>query len=546
MAEFITPAEKTRRLIIVIVCVVLDTAFLAGGVYWFKLANDCQKGEKGIQIGKDLYDNIEKQQGDLARLDAENKAAQQSLVDFAQPIGWRSHASWTTDRLVTGSLNAEQLKQFLDTWAAELRAREPKEGEKESMKYAFLRQVKYLLNGSGRAVGFNGLENARAAAQQKAEAAAAEGEKKFWQNEAASLSACVESIKAAIKDVDQTAELPMWSARGGEGILLKRLFEELEKLENAYLGVAAALGKRLKEASSGEAEILKDARQQTEEAQKKLLKTIDDLIGADRASKTFTSKDLPGGILGDLRKSEQDGPKGVAEKKARLNEISDQVAEQERRLAQFKDENDLKIRELESRINWFKHRREEARERREPDGEIVGVVEGRELAYIDLLHKDRLFRGTKFRVYAPHKGGVKIDKGEVEVLEVREAGSSIVAVTRVMDPSDPIRPGDRIYNEVFEKGRPRYIAIAGRLSGRLSNEEAATLIRRFGDHYQDRVDRRTDFIVVGEGYAGPDGKPGTTDGDPVGEDDAPNFKLAREWGVRMILERTLYEYLGVK
>jgi NAD-dependent DNA ligase len=104
-----------------------------------------------------------------------------------------------------------------------------------------------------------------------------------------------------------------------------------------------------------------------------------------------------------------------------------------------------------------------------------------------------------------------------------------VAITRVFDAKDPIKTGDRIYNELYEKGKTRYIALAGRLTGKISNDEAAQIIRRFGDHYQERVDQRTNYLVVGEGY-----------------ETHPNFALAQEWGVKILLERTLYDYLGVK
>jgi len=538
MAEYVTKAENTRRLVIIALCVILDTLLLAGGIYWIKSASDTERGEKNSE-------SIVLLQKKVQDLDAQNRAAEKGLIEFAQPIGWRTHANWTTDRLVTGALNAEELKRFLNEWAAELRGRAPKEGERESMKYAFLRRLKTLLDGAERQPGFPGLKNLQRSAEDREKSAASEGERKFWQGEAATLKTCVEAVDAGGKKVEPTPELPVWTDRA-EGMVLKKLFEELEKLEVAYLAVAVALGKRLEKASEGEKELVKEGRVQSDEAHKKLLSTIDDLIGADRGNKSFTSKDLPGGLLGELRDSEGKGPKNEAEKEVELKAVLAEVAEARQRLDQLKAENALKEKDLQARINWFKHRREEAKERREPDGEIVGVVEGQQTVHIDLLHKDRLFVGTRFRVYSPKQGGVKVDKAEIEVIEVRESGASVAAVTRILNSSDAVRAGDRIYNEVYERGRPRYIAIAGRLTGRLSNEEVAAIVRRFGDHYQDRVDQRTDFLVVGEGYDGSDHRAGTTETDEGAEDDHPNFTLAREWGVRVIRERTLFEYLGVK
>ncbi|MBI2898966.1 MAG: hypothetical protein HYY17_02165 [Planctomycetes bacterium] len=540
MAEFVTRAENTRRLIVIVVCVILDTLFIAGGILWFKNASDIENGEKNSK-------SIVRLQAKVKELEDANRASEQNVIEFAQPIGWRTHASWTTDRLVTGALNPEELKSFLNEWAAELNARAPKEGERESMKYAFLKRVKFLLDGPERpGVGFPGLEKLKTGARDKETAAATEADKKFWQNEVAGLTACIDAVKAASQGLDQTPEMPLWTDRT-DGMVLRKLFEELEKLEAAYLALSKALQDRLDAVAKAEKTLGADGQAAVEDARKKLLKTITDLVGGNRDAKSGDAVPKePGGLLSDLRKSEEDGPKSVAEKEIELKKELAEQREQSKRLQQFKTENDLRVRDLESRINWFRHRREEARERREPDGEIVGVENGRQIAYIDLLHKDRLFRGTKFRVYSPQRGGIKVDKAEIEVVEVRESGTSVCAVTRIIDASDPLRVGDRIYNEVFERGRPRYIAIAGRLTGRLSNDEAATLIRKFGDHYQDRVDQRTDFLVVGEGYDGPDGRAGTGDADTSGEDDDPNFRLARDWGVKIILERTLYEYLGVK
>src|SRR5206468_4207132 len=86
--------------------------------------------------------------------------------------------------------------------------------------------------------------------------------------------------------------------------------------------------------------------------------------------------------------------------------------------------------EYEARKNWIIHRREEAKERKDPDGEILSVLEAQNTAYIDLAHRDRIFKGSRFKVYSLEKGGGKVDKGEIEVIEVREELSSKVAITK--------------------------------------------------------------------------------------------------------------------
>lgn len=502
MAEFVTKAENQRRMITVVVCVILDTLALAGGIYAIKAASDAEKGEKNP-------DSIVRLQAKCEELQQANDAAEANLLEFAQPIGWRQHASWTTDRFSTGPLNHQELQDFLNEAAADwLRARAPKEGERESLKYGLLRRIDEMI---------------RKAQEYKAKPATAD--------DGTSIDAFIAALTEARKDMDKPSEYPEWSDRGDvKGILLKQLFEELDKLEKAYLAVAAALRTRIEAAEKAEKDAVAEGEKSLTDATTKLLKTIDDLIGGGRESKDPASLAKErGGVIDELKKAEEERPRDLAAKEAELDAKLKELTDHDKRNRQYKVEAELRLKDLQSRINWFKHRREEARERREPDGEIVGVVIDRQLAYIDLLHKDRLFRGTKFRVYRPEGGGVKVDKGEVEVIEVRESGTSVVSITKLLDPKDPLKPGDRIYNELYEKGTPRYIVIAGRLSGRLSNDEAANIIRKFGDHWQERVDEKTNYLVVGEGY----------------END-PNFALAQDWGVKILLERTLYEYLGVK
>lgn len=185
--------------------------------------------------------------------------------------------------------------------------------------------------------------------------------------------------------------------------------------------------------------------------------------------------------------------------------------------------------ELKKRIYSITFKREQALELREPDGMILSVNQDLKLCYIDLLHKDRLFKGTKFYVYSLEKGGVKVDKGLIEVISVRKEPSSVCAILKTDNPDMKIAAGDRIYNEFYEGGKPRYIAFAGRFTGALSNEEAVAAIRSFGDFFQDKVDDKTNYLVVSEGY-----------------EDHPNYKAAQDFSVKILLERYLYDYLGVK
>ena len=210
----------------------------------------------------------------------------------------------------------------------------------------------------------------------------------------------------------------------------------------------------------------------------------------------------------------------VAALQSELTELKNRQVNLRAQLAQQR-------KELETRINWIIYRAEEARERKEPDGEILAVNLDQGIGFIDLVHHDRIFRGGRFKVYSLEKGGEKRDKGEVEVLEVAKENASKVAVYST-NPDDPIKSGDRIYNETFERGKARNIAIAGRLTGKLSNEDAIRKIKEFGDVYQERLNEKTNYLIVGEGY----------------END-PNFTLSQEYSVKIMIEKIFHEYLGV-
>ena len=121
---------------------------------------------------------------------------------------------------------------------------------------------------------------------------------------------------------------------------------------------------------------------------------------------------------------------------------------------------------------------------------------------------------------------MKIDKGVVEVIEVGKERSKVAIISQITE--EPIQAEDRIYNEYFERDKPRFITFAGRFNGKLSNIEAARAVEKFGDTFQDKVNEHTNYVVLGEGY----------------EHD-PNFLIASEFGIKLLLEKYLYEYLGI-
>ena len=315
-----------------------------------------------------------------------------------------------------------------------------------------------------------------------------------------------------------------WDGSGqGDTLTLKVLFEKLLEKENEYKTKIGDLTSQI----------------EAERTKEKTIRTETDQANA-AALAVLAGPPAPGqpsaGLIGELIKNMRDLnglQKQHAEELATLDKDS---IDAQTKATEIKNENVRKRAAAEAvkaeyrrRIFTIMHHRDEARERREPDGKILSLEPGRKLAYINLLRKDRLFKGTRFYAFSLEKGGQKLDKGVIEVIEVREDNSSICAVISTKYPEWPLKEGDQIYNELYEGGRARHIAFAGRFTGRLSNEEAANLIREFGDFFQDKVDEKTNYVVVAEGY----------------EED-PNFKAAQEFGIKILREKILYDYLGVK
>ncbi len=495
MAEFVTQKENTRRMIILVACIVIDVVALGFGVFAMKKASDIENGEKEVRT-------IHRFQDEVGKLETGNDAIRANMVAFSQPVGWREHATWSIDRIPTGSISTPQLESFLNGWTSRLRTTEPRKGEPESIRYSLLKTIGDLKR--------------QTAAGNKANA-----------SDSSSADAFTAELTSIEGDIS-TKKYGLWG-KSASGLTLTELFTELEALEVAYTRLSTTIDKRTKAVGDVEKQVIAKAQEDLGNARKRLGNTIGDLIGKGRDQGDPSDLVNPEGLLRELHQAESEGPVRISTKRKELAGVQSQLEKRVMQNDSFRVEMEGRMKDLKTRIEWMKFRREEARERQDPDGEIIAVVPDQEIAYIDLLQKDHLFRGMVFDVYSLQQGGLKIKKGKVEVIQVREDGSSVVAITKLSDPSDPIRRGDRIFNEGFEKGKKQYIAFAGKMGLKMSGEQLSSMIRQAGDEFQEKVDERTSFVVVGEGY----------------ERD-PNFDKARELGVRLAIERSLYQYLGVK
>lgn len=443
MAEFVTKKENTRRLMVVIFCIIADTLALTLIIFAWKGATDYMEGDQ-----KKIHDPIKDLRRDIQNLRAERFQDEQNFAGWSQPIGWNLVSQGSYDRFGGIGVSREALGDFLRRWHGVLT---------ETHKVSGLR--------------------------------------------------------------------PFDQEGTDSPLTLVALFDKLQELETQYANSCGQLETQIK------TEREREVRVGTEiaAAEKALADEIRSPDGNSGLVMDFIR------LLRDQYNLEKQHAQELYGDGVTDRGLEGQAIEAQRQLTELKKANlvlrseyEAKRSELNLRRSWILHRQAEAKVRKEPDGEVLSLDVKQNVAYIDLLHRDRIFRGTRFRVYSLEKGGVKVDKGEIEVINVREAVSSVAAITRTYSADDPIKPGDKIYNEYYERDKTRHIAIAGRLKGRLDNHDASRLIQEFGDVFQEKVDEKTNYLILGEGYP-----------------DSPNYKLALEWGVKFLRERSLYDYLGV-
>jgi hypothetical protein len=309
---------------------------------------------------------------------------------------------------------------------------------------------------------------------------------------------------------------------GGENLTILRLFEELLAKEKEYIAKIEDLKSQIEKERASE----KAVQKETDDANAAALREIvGDVQPNQPAAGRVAELIRLSQELNKLQKAHGE-ELGTLEKES--IDAQNKATETKNDLVRKRAAYDVSKSEYKRRIYAIQHHREEERERREPDGEILAIDEVRQIAFVNLLRKDRLFKGTRFNCYSLEKGGQKLDKGTIEVIQVRDDLSSLCSIVSTVDPAWPLKVGDKIYNDLFEGNRTRNIAIAGRFTGKLSNEEAAGLVRKFGDRFQDKADENTSYVIVAEGY-----------------EEHPNYKAALEFGIKILREKILYDYLGV-
>ncbi len=171
---------------------------------------------------------------------------------------------------------------------------------------------------------------------------------------------------------------------------------------------------------------------------------------------------------------------------------------------------------------------------REPsatDGEITGVSNKLNLAWINRGTMDRAVRGMVFKVVDANAANPRL-KGEVEVLEVFE-NTSKVAIRMVSDKYDAIAIGDKIANPLYDPEGRRNAVLAGRFDGKYSRQEVALMLKEVGIDVQKTVDQSTMFLIMGNPlYNDPETGESLEEAREVSS--LPEYSKAKSIGVQLI------------
>jgi hypothetical protein len=231
--------------------------------------------------------------------------------------------------------------------------------------------------------------------------------------------------------------------------------------------------------------------------------------------------------------SERDENRSRYEQEAdqRRSEVEEVVA----RLEEQREEHRTEVRQLqedkaflEADISELKVKEERLLEHaKEMDGKVIEVDVDQNFAFVDLTLADGLRLGTRFDCIRIVHGNVEVPTGIIEVRKVTDEWAECNIVS-VVDPLDPILPGDHVRNEIYDPERVREFAFAGTVANtRYSMEELGKLIESFGGRLVADTDITTDVVILGAGYENSD-----------------NYARAQELHLETLTENELLHNLG--
>ena len=225
--------------------------------------------------------------------------------------------------------------------------------------------------------------------------------------------------------------------------VLESIYEENQKIARQE---AEAKG-RVKELQDRLAALEAEKNAQIEEYKQQFERLRQDLEGvkADFAAVRANLEQQRSELTQSRQQIEQDYEKRLAEANALRDEKIDELAVSER-----------------SRRKLLEERKVESPGFDTADGSVTYVNQGTQTVWIDLGEEDSLRRQVTFSVFASqHADAAAADKkGSIEVTRLLGPHLAEGRITND-DPTDPITPGDRVYSQVWQRGKKLRYAFTG-------------------------------------------------------------------------------------
>jgi hypothetical protein len=155
---------------------------------------------------------------------------------------------------------------------------------------------------------------------------------------------------------------------------------------------------------------------------------------------------------------------------AAKDKIASQLDEQRNKMDELAGKHDEEMKKLRTQLGQLDHSNEILRSRQlDPDpiaqpadGRITWVSQRYGTVWIDLGEADQLRPQITFSVFGADGSDLlkAAKKGSIEVTRILGAHMAEGRITRD-DPTKPLMPGDRIYSQVWDRGRKVGFAITG-------------------------------------------------------------------------------------
>jgi predicted nucleic acid-binding Zn-ribbon protein len=250
-----------------------------------------------------------------------------------------------------------------------------------------------------------------------------------------------------------------------------------------------------------------------------------------------------------LRDAEQAAADRQSDIEGQLANVRTSLTDSESKLRKVRSEVEVQKRSNDQERSMMQARAEEQGRKlaflKEPeaaDGEVLAVNEDLGLAWINVGQKNRLQRGTRFRIVDGTPGDEHL-KAWCTVTRVEESMAEVFFIDQV-DIYDPVVAGDIIYNPVYDSKSVRNAALVGRFSGSWNEKELRLLLAEVGIEVQDGVDKTTDYLIVGSAiYMDEDGEPLE---EPRNPNEEPVYSNAVAMGVQIVPIKQIREYFLTK